>query len=359
MARDLLQTPKAVYARELYASNPSVRLKAQAGSRKKSKSIDRRSSHKNNRLRRLKVIAHYSEGSMSCQVCGFDDLVVLQIDHIEGGGVQHRKLTGSNTAKWLIDNGFPEGYRILCANCNMRKRYDNIEFRPRGEEPHVDEIREYRNTTVFTDRRTIKKESNNVSKAERETIIGYDESEDPARIFTHNRKLQNRLIKLGFEADEDDGKGGLTFEVPKEYLRLPSEPRTRVLTEEQLEASRDRLAKARDDRAAAKAKADKKAKKVAPKSKAKAPVEDDDDEEEEEEAPPKKKAKPAKPTKKAKAVVEDDDDDDDDDDEPPAPKAKKSKPKAKAPVEDDDDDDEDDEVEVVKPAKKKKGKGKS
>jgi hypothetical protein len=67
--------------------------------------------------RRLKVITHY--GGI-CACCGESRYEFLGIDHINGGGVQHRKsLPGVNIDRWLIKNNFPEGYRVLCHNCNM------------------------------------------------------------------------------------------------------------------------------------------------------------------------------------------------------------------------------------------------
>ena len=44
----------------------------------------------------------------------------LAIDHINGGGNKHRKeLKNDKLPGWLAKNNFPEGFRILCHNCNM------------------------------------------------------------------------------------------------------------------------------------------------------------------------------------------------------------------------------------------------
>ncbi len=48
----------------------------------------------------------------------------LQIDHIENDGNEHRKIIGHAAHQlwhWLKKNGFPPGFQILCANCNMHK----------------------------------------------------------------------------------------------------------------------------------------------------------------------------------------------------------------------------------------------
>jgi hypothetical protein len=48
------------------------------------------------------------------------------MDHINNDGAQHRRPSGGRMKaeklwKWLIDNNFPEGFQILCWNCNCGK----------------------------------------------------------------------------------------------------------------------------------------------------------------------------------------------------------------------------------------------
>lgn len=66
------------------------------------------------------VFGHYG---MSCACCGEPERAFLAIDHIGGGGNKHRKETGNRGGtkfyRWLRRNGFPEGFRTLCHNCNM------------------------------------------------------------------------------------------------------------------------------------------------------------------------------------------------------------------------------------------------
>jgi len=56
-----------------------------------------------------------------CACCGENSYEFLCIDHINGGGHQHRKKVGHGYSflLWLKKNNMPEGYRILCHNCNM------------------------------------------------------------------------------------------------------------------------------------------------------------------------------------------------------------------------------------------------
>jgi len=43
----------------------------------------------------------------------------MSLDHINGGGVAHRKERGIPLTQWLVRNGYPDGFRVLCHNCNQ------------------------------------------------------------------------------------------------------------------------------------------------------------------------------------------------------------------------------------------------
>ena len=56
-----------------------------------------------------------------CANCELDDMRVLEIDHINGGGRQARKNTGSLNYYTKILREIEDGsdnYRVLCKNCN-------------------------------------------------------------------------------------------------------------------------------------------------------------------------------------------------------------------------------------------------
>lgn len=44
----------------------------------------------------------------------------LTLDHIGGGGRAHREQVGAGDKiyRWLRDNSYPKGFRVMCFNCN-------------------------------------------------------------------------------------------------------------------------------------------------------------------------------------------------------------------------------------------------
>lgn len=69
----------------------------------------------------LKQAALEAYGGPICCGCGEDEPAILEIDHINGGGNEHRKLIGqSNMYLWLKNNNYPPGYRVLCPTCNKK-----------------------------------------------------------------------------------------------------------------------------------------------------------------------------------------------------------------------------------------------
>lgn len=73
------------------------------------------------RLLKLEILNYYSNNTMSCKFCGFSDIRALTIDHIHGGGSKHNKEIGGNLYRWLKKNNFPDGFQVLCGNCNHSK----------------------------------------------------------------------------------------------------------------------------------------------------------------------------------------------------------------------------------------------
>lgn len=77
-----------------------------------------------NRDLKLRIFRHYSRsGVPSCQCCGESELGFLTLEHLNGGGRQHRRGKNPGTVyQEIIDAGFPEDYSVLCYNCNCSKK---------------------------------------------------------------------------------------------------------------------------------------------------------------------------------------------------------------------------------------------
>jgi hypothetical protein len=83
---------------------------------------------------RMDVIEHYSGGKPICACCGEQQIEFLTIDHIAENGSAHRaeisngknKANNAQVFRWLRDNGYPEGFQVLCFNCNCAKHIYKI-----------------------------------------------------------------------------------------------------------------------------------------------------------------------------------------------------------------------------------------
>lgn len=96
-----------------------------------------------NRLK-TEIMSHYCGGDLKCKNCPVKDLDILTIDHVNGDGAEHRREIGIAGGggypmyQWLKKNGLPEGFQVLCYNCQYRKRA--VELKP--ESPtHLQEVR--------------------------------------------------------------------------------------------------------------------------------------------------------------------------------------------------------------------------
>ena len=83
-------------------------------------------------LLRLEILNHYSNEALICARCGFGDVRALDLDHMDNNGCDHRKAIGRRGATYdiysqLKREGFPEGYQVLCRNCNWIKELEKRE----------------------------------------------------------------------------------------------------------------------------------------------------------------------------------------------------------------------------------------
>ena len=87
---------------------------------------------------RLNILLHYSKQISNsnipcCNCCGENSHVdFLDIDHIAGKNQMDSepelikldyssKLKGKGLINWIMENNYPEGFQILCHNCNVAK----------------------------------------------------------------------------------------------------------------------------------------------------------------------------------------------------------------------------------------------
>lgn len=96
-----------------------------APARKEARRLSRSKSKKEwRRIMRVEILTHYGGGICACKCCGDNHVEFLSLDHIGGGGASHRKAaggaaTGYRFYKQLKKQGYPEGFRTLCMNCNF------------------------------------------------------------------------------------------------------------------------------------------------------------------------------------------------------------------------------------------------
>ena len=81
---------------------------------------------------RVKEAVFVAYGGYVCACCGETEKSFLTIDHINNNGAAHRRsITGKrhsagfHTYIWLVKNGFPDGFQVLCMNCQHGKRMNN------------------------------------------------------------------------------------------------------------------------------------------------------------------------------------------------------------------------------------------
>ena len=89
--------------------------------------IRKAESEKTKRLQavcRTQVFEAY--GGYKCNCCGETERMFLSIDHINNDGAEERrsgKYNGGGSAfyNWLRKSKFPQGYQVLCMNCQVGK----------------------------------------------------------------------------------------------------------------------------------------------------------------------------------------------------------------------------------------------
>lgn len=81
-----------------------------------------------------KVFIHYGGNPPKCACCNESHIEFLELDHVNGGGNKDRKklfkyyIGGSMFYDLLIKNNFPDGFQVLCSNCNKAKGDNKTQF---------------------------------------------------------------------------------------------------------------------------------------------------------------------------------------------------------------------------------------
>lgn len=82
-------------------------------------------------IRRFKLkrecLVHYSGNPPRCVCCGEDNFFFLTMDHMQNDGHKHRKenIRVRVISIYLKKHNYPEGFQVLCFNCNCGKSLNN------------------------------------------------------------------------------------------------------------------------------------------------------------------------------------------------------------------------------------------
>jgi hypothetical protein len=73
--------------------------------------------------RKMSVLKYYGGDPPVCACCFESHVQFLAIDHVNRDGAEHRRKLKNNGGNifylWLVNNDYPDGFRVLCHNCNM------------------------------------------------------------------------------------------------------------------------------------------------------------------------------------------------------------------------------------------------
>ncbi len=77
---------------------------------------------------RKRVIEHYGGIPPSCACCGEGRYEFLSLNHLGprgSGNIDRKKYRGSQAGvlRFIVKNNFPEGYNVLCYNCNLSRGF--------------------------------------------------------------------------------------------------------------------------------------------------------------------------------------------------------------------------------------------
>jgi len=123
--------PEVVARRRARASRPENKVKKKEyGQRPEVKAKKNVEEKKRRKIWKLKTFSVYSKRHSNseipcCRCCGQNSHIdFLTVDHIDGRKnlpKEQKHLVAHGLISWLTRKNYPEGYQILCWNCNMAK----------------------------------------------------------------------------------------------------------------------------------------------------------------------------------------------------------------------------------------------
>jgi len=139
MRKERNQSPEYKERKKEYQNRPEVKIKAQENRLKPKIKANRKEYGEKRRIKLKKEIClHYSKIHSNsdvpcCRCCGLNTHIdFLSLDHIAGRKEMDdepelvklgysSKLKTEPLQNWIKNNNFPEGFQILCYNCNFAK----------------------------------------------------------------------------------------------------------------------------------------------------------------------------------------------------------------------------------------------
>lgn len=121
---------------------------------------------------KTEVFAYYGN---KCACCGETEPSFLTIDHVDNNGAKMRKKgvyrCGYSIYSWLRRNNYPEGFQLLCMNCNFAKGH--FGFCPHQEPSRDYPAREYDQVIGSAANPTLKEEGCDIvqSPGNREQLV--------------------------------------------------------------------------------------------------------------------------------------------------------------------------------------------
>jgi hypothetical protein len=116
---------KKAYQKKWFQENKERNRKKSREWYQKNQERGKEINQKSNKKIKLMVLQYYGGELPQCSCCKEKEQGFLTIDHINNDGAEHRRKIqrggGVGFYYWLKTNNFPDGFQVLCFNCNISK----------------------------------------------------------------------------------------------------------------------------------------------------------------------------------------------------------------------------------------------